>query len=71
MQVCQPAASRLHSKVLPDSLDEKGMLACGLLVGLAGLLSIAVCGGVVSTVQLAWAGVGSTSSPATALTANS
>ena len=65
------APSSEHSKLAPCSFAEKVKLALVLLVGLAGPASNAVCGGVVSTVQVKTAGVGSTfPARSTARTAN-
>src|SRR5205823_1317191 len=49
--------SRLHSKLLPVSLELKVKLALLLLLGLLGLVSIVVFGAVVSLVKVTVAGV--------------
>jgi hypothetical protein len=52
VQAAKGAPSRLHSKVLPASLEVKLKLASGLLLGSGGLESIVVSGAAASTVQL-------------------
>jgi hypothetical protein len=55
----KPPPSRLHSKVEPDSEALKPKVGALSLLGLEGPESIEVSGGVVSTMKLRVAGVGS------------
>lgn len=63
--------SRRHSKLEPPSLEVKEKVASGSLLSVSGLLVRLVPGGVVSMVQLAWAGLGSVTPLLLALTAKS
>ena len=57
MHEAKVALSKLHAKVLPDSVDVKLKLALVLVVDDEGLALIVVSGGVVSMVQEKLAGV--------------
>ena len=64
----KPALSRLHSNVLPASVEVKVKVAKGLFVNVRGLKVMAVFGAFVSIVQSKFAGVGSVLPPIVART---